>query len=98
MNYKRLLSLLITYTLFLNLCTIGISAYAEAPGELGETQQIEEIETTTADYPILIDGRINTARLTRIGEYSKLASEEKEAVCSYYRLTNEIFTSCESLG
>lgn len=58
----------------------------------------KEVDVTTADYPIMIKDRINTARLTKIGQYSELTDEEKDAVCEYYHLEDSIFVACEKAG
>ncbi len=58
----------------------------------------KEVDVTTADYPIMIKDRINTARLTKIGQYSELTEEEKDAVCKYYSLEDSIFVACENAG
>jgi len=97
-NFNRFISLLLTISLLLGIIPSGLPTYATDNGNIGTVSEDKVIDTTTADYPILLKGRINTARLTKIGQYSKLTDEEKTAVCDYYKLTDVDFAACESLG
>ena len=94
---KKLTSLLLAFTMLCGIIVIDTSSYA---ADVEATEKIEEpqIDLTTADYPIMLGNRINTARLTKIGKYSKLTAEEKSAVCEYYDLTDSAFVAAEKLG
>ena len=87
---KRLLSLVLSLIMVVNMTAVGLSAFAE---EALETTISESLENE-----ILIDGIINTVYLTSVGQYSVLDSEEQAVLQEYYQLTDDQFTACETLG
>ncbi|MBQ2741164.1 MAG: hypothetical protein IJP38_06035 [Oscillospiraceae bacterium] len=84
MKLKRLTAIVLTLVMLFSILPLTGTVYATGNEE-------KEVDVTTADYPIMIKDRINTARLTKIGQYSELTDEEKDAVCKYYHLEDSIF-------
>ncbi|MBQ8004203.1 MAG: hypothetical protein IJ299_03835, partial [Oscillospiraceae bacterium] len=91
MKLKRLTAIVLTLAMLFSILPLTGTVYATENEE-------KEVDVTTADYPIMIKDRINTARLTKIGQYSELTDEEKDAVCKYYHLEDSIFVACEKAG
>ncbi len=98
LTFKRMTSLLLAFAMIISAIGIDTSKLYASASETAEKIEITEIDTTTVDYPIMLRNRINTARLTKIGLYSKLTDEEKRAVCEYYALTDSAFVAAEKAG
>ncbi|MBQ2742999.1 MAG: DUF2974 domain-containing protein [Oscillospiraceae bacterium] len=91
MKLKRITAIILTLAMLFSILPLTGTVYATENEE-------KEVDVTTADYPIMIKDRINAARLTKIGQYSELTDEEKDAVCKYYHLEDSIFVACEKAG
>ena len=63
MKFKRLTAIVLTLVMLFSILPLTGTVYATGNEE-------KEVDVTTADYPIMIKDRINTARLTKIGQYS----------------------------
>ena len=72
---KRIIAALCLICLLVHLPGLDFKGYAvDAPESVDNTAPL--IDTQTADYDLLINGTINTERLTKIGQYSKLSAQE----------------------